>query len=556
MSCQHPQCNLEVFENNKCIFHCEKNEWVILNEKNEKIWNKEKVNLFWKELNDLLKIYYKKSTDKENLDISILGSITSFRQGSSKNYRSIKNFYIPPLLDIKNLDKNLTYYYFDDCIFIDDFIIDLKLEDRHIKKDFVFSRCTFKGTFEIKSNSAGIDGVIDINGTKHYDDIKFEGDYFKSVIIDNINHSLHDKKKIDIEFSPTFIIRHMLFDSIVFRHLDKAMINSILLDYVKVKNFLIGKKAYDKSNINELKIQNSIIEQFNISDSNIKEFKIKETHFLNNAHVNIENIKFSNFILDGLYQDAEYIYFNQIEISDKIILNKADLHGTIFESFKISSDAIKEINNSSFIDTHLNSIEWGNINSIKSSRNIFRQLKALSDQKANYIDANNFFVKEMKEYKKELSKKNWLSSWWEEKLIFLINEQISFFGRSWFQSLVWLFIISLIFFNITEEYVKPTLILQFIISGIFFYGISKIRDKIKFIKLPYILPHLCILIFLFYITDKDCFSSLNELSHFINPASYNDYKQKGWGSVWAFHKALIAIIIYHFTISLRRQTKR
>lgn len=556
MSCEHPQCNLEVFENNKCIFHCEKDNWFIKNDKNKKTWDTNKVNQFWKELNDLLKIYYENSTNKKKLDISLFGSITSFGQSTSKNYKTIKNFHIPPLLDITNLDENLPYYYFDDCIFIDDFIIDLKLEDKQIKKDFVFSRCTFKGTFEIKSYRAGFDGVLDISGTKHFDDIKFEGDYFKSVIINNINHSLHHQTKVNIIFSPNLLIRHMLFDSIVFRYLDKAMINSILLDYVKVKNFFIGKKVYDKSNINEFRIQNSIIEQFNISDSNIKEFKIKEAHFLNNAHVNIENIKFNNFILDGLYQDAEYIYFNQIEISDKILLNKADLHGTIFESFKISSDAIKEINDSSFIDTHLNSIEWGNIKSIKSSRNIFRQLKALSDSKANYIDANNFFVKEMKEYKKELSEKNWFSSWWEEKLIFLINEQISFFGRSWFQSLVWLFIISLVFFNIVEEYVKPTLTVQFIITGFLFYVISKIRDKIKFVKLSYIVPHLFVMIFLFYMTDKSMFDSLNELSNFINPTSYGEYKDKGWASIWTLHKTFVAIIIYHFTISLRRQTKR
>ncbi|WP_419769910.1 MAG: hypothetical protein ACNI3C_11315 [Candidatus Marinarcus sp.] len=556
MTCQHPQCNLEIFENNKCIFHCEKDNWFTNTDKNENKWDKTKVNKFWSELNKLLKIYYKKSTDIEKLDISLFGSITSFGNGNSKNYRTIRNFNIPPLLDITNLDEKLPYYYFDNCTFIDDFIIDLKLEDKHMKKDFNFSQCTFKGTFEIKSDSAGIDGTINIGGTKHFDDIKFEGDYFKSVIIDNINHSLHHKKKVDIKFSPNLIIRHMFFDSIIFRHLDKAMVNNILFVYIKAKNIYIGRKAYDRSNINELKIQNSLLEQFSISDSNIKEFKIKESHFINNSRINIENIKFNNFILDGLYQDSEKIYFNQIEISDKFLLNKADLHETVFESFKISSDAEKEINDSSFINAHLNSIEWGNINSIKSSRNVFRQLKSLSDQKANYIDANNFFVKEMKEYKKELLTKMWFSSWWEEKFIFLMNEQISYFGKSWFQSLVWLFIVSLVFFNIIEENVKPTLTIQFIITGIIYFSIYKIRNKIKCGKLPYILPHLCSVVYLFYITDGSFFDSLNELSHFINPASYNEYKEKGWASIWSFHKAIIAIIIYHFTISLRRQTKR
>lgn len=556
MNCNHPGCNQKIFENNKCIFHCEKNSWYSIDEKDRKIWDKVKVNQFWVDLNNLLKIYYKKSCKIEELDISLFGSVTSFGDGNSKNYRTIRSFKIPPLLDISNLDGNLPYYYFDDCTFIDDFIIDLKLKDKHMKKDFIFSKSTFKGTFEVKSGSSGIDGVIDIGGTKHFDDIKFEGDYFKSVIIDNINHSLHHEKKINIKFSPNLLIRHMLFDSIVFRYLDNAMINGILFYYVKVKNLFIGRKAYDSSNINELKIQNSLIEKFSISDSNIKKFKIKETHFIKNSHINIENMIFDTFILDGLYQDSENIYFNQLKINNELFLNKADLHGVVLESFKISNDAIKKINDCSFIDAHLNSVEWGNINSIKSSRNTFRQLKSLSDQKSNYIDANNFYVKEMKEYKKELSLKKWFSSWWEEKFIFLMNEQISNFGRSWFQSLVWIFLISLVFFNMVEEYVKPTLFIQFIISIILFYFISKLRIKIKFISLPYVIPHLFILFYLFYITDKSCFDSLNELSHFINPASYNDYKEKGFASIWAVHKSFIAIIIYHFTISLKRQTKR
>jgi len=556
MNCNHPQCNQKIFENNKCIFHCEKNDWFTFNNKNEKTWEKEKVNQFWSELNNLLMISYDKSIKKENLDISLLGSVTSFGDGNSKNYRTIKNFYVPPLLDISNLNENIPYYYFDNCIFIDNFIMDLKLRDTHLKKDLIFSQSTFKGTFEIRSAHSGIDGMIKIIGTKHFYDIKIEGDYFKSVVIDNINHELHHKEKIDIIFSPNLLVRHMTFDNIVFRYLDKAMINNILLYYVKVENFFLGRKAYDSCNINELNIQKSLLERFSISDANIKNFKIKETHFIKNSHINIENMIFDTFILDGLYQDSEDIYFNQLKINNELLLNKADLHGVVLESFKVSNDAIKKINDCSFIDAHLNSVEWGNINSIKSSRNTFRQLKSLSDQKSNYIDANNFYVKEMKEYKNELSLKKWFSSWWEEKFIFLMNEQISYFGRSWFQSLVWLFLISLVFFNMVEEYVKPTLFIQFIISIILFYFISKLRIKIKFISLPYVIPHLFILLYLFYITDKSCFDSLNELSHFINPASYNDYKEKGFASVWAVHKSLIVIIIYHFTISLKRQTKR
>ena len=45
MSCEHPQCNLEIFENNKCIFHCEQDTWFIGNDKNKINALNERMNL-------------------------------------------------------------------------------------------------------------------------------------------------------------------------------------------------------------------------------------------------------------------------------------------------------------------------------------------------------------------------------------------------------------------------------------------------------------------------------------------------------------------------------
>ncbi len=46
--CQYsPECHLEIYDNNKCIFHCEKDDWFELNNKNRKTWKTDKLNDFW-----------------------------------------------------------------------------------------------------------------------------------------------------------------------------------------------------------------------------------------------------------------------------------------------------------------------------------------------------------------------------------------------------------------------------------------------------------------------------------------------------------------------------
>ena len=56
------------------------------------------------------------------------------------------------------------------------------------------------------------------------------------------------------------------------------------------------------------------------------------------------------------------------------------------------------------------------------------------------------------------------------------------------------------------------------------------------------------------------YGSINDIMLFSNIQSYKDYtelsKNKDVFNLWALHKTLLGFLIYHFIISLRRQTKR
>lgn len=557
--CSHLNCDLEVFENNnKCIFHCTKDDWFITNEKNIKIWNEKRVNKFWEDLNSYIQL-----VKNNKIETKILGKLTRYGSGNSQELISIQKFIIPTLNSLENLSNEIEYYFFDECVFLDDFIIDLKLRNKYLNLDFDFSKSIFQGKLEFRGNSSGIDGNIKINSTKHYGDIKFEADYFKNIELSNINFNKVEKNKnlplINIDFKPSLLLRHMKFDNIILSYFDDCNINKITFEYADIENLNFTKMKDKLSVISSFTMYNSFINKCYIANLNLNIFLLKDMNFKENAQIYFKNISTKNLTLNNIIQDAKNIELNNIEVKNNFKCSQVNFKNTTFNNFNLLVCETKNISNTIFTDSHLNSVKWGNINLINSDRETFRQLKSLNDEKSNYIDANNFFVKEMKEYKKELSQNKWFN-WWEEKIIFFMNEQISNYGKSWFQSLLWLLIISIFFFNITEEIVKPTLLFQGLLTVFIFYATYKIRLNInkhfKNFKLPYVMPHILALIYLFLITDKSFFDSINDISHFINPASYDDYKAIGFSSIWALHKSLIAIVIYHFTISLRRQTKR
>ena len=52
-TCSLIGCNNEVYQNAKCIFHCEKNDWFVKNSNGLNDWSKssDKIIRFWKEMN-------------------------------------------------------------------------------------------------------------------------------------------------------------------------------------------------------------------------------------------------------------------------------------------------------------------------------------------------------------------------------------------------------------------------------------------------------------------------------------------------------------------------
>lgn len=175
------------------------------------------------------------------------------------------------------------------------------------------------------------------------------------------------------------------------------------------------------------------------------------------------------------------------------------------------SEAKKVISKTSFIDAHLSDIKWGDISTaIDANQSTFRQLKFVNDSQGSYIEANDFYMMEMKEYKQSLKDKK---GFVQEKFVFWLSEKISNFGQSW---------------------IKPLFLI--LLSNASFYYIARTYQY-------------CIL----KVENLTCnMDSIVRFAGFKIPTNGFD----GVLFFWLLNKIVVGILFYYLIVALKRKTKR
>ena len=149
---------------------------------------------------------------------------------------------------------------------------------------------------------------------------------------------------------------------------------------------------------------------------------------------------------------------------------------------------------------------------------------------------------------------------WQEEMVFLINEKISNFSQSWFLPLLWIFIINFIFFNLYEIIRDEDSVLNlsiFLLVLIMSWIVGRLIYEIKQSGGFYLAQHLSLLFGVLTYTIYN--SSIVDMLQFSHIQSYKDYSESYNNSIfylWFMHKLILGFIIYHFVVALRRQTRR
>ena len=240
-----------------------------------------------------------------------------------------------------------------------------------------------------------------------YSNINLNKCHFKNMLFNSNQNNYLNKNNLK-----QIIFEKCIFDS-------KFKLNNCNIQIFKIIDTIFKDKFEFKNNIlNEFLIENSNFEKIvDLFGSKFKKFKIYKSIF--DDFVGFENCQFGT---DNKLKE-EIATFKYATFLDFI-----NFRNTTFKSgLDIENINIKEAPN--FLNIN---IEFENTN-----RETFRIIKHSFDKTSNNIEANTYFIQEMKKYKAELKQKP-LSENFQEKAVFYLNDWFSSFGQSYIKPILWL----------------------------------------------------------------------------------------------------------------------
>jgi len=482
-TCSAVACNYEIYDNRKCIFHCDKNNWNYSKTNDEYI-------------------------DPDSAYDEYLFRVENFWQEFNSLKEDEFHDYIFPLVDSTYINYSKNNITFINCTFLDDI---------YIKKQEDILAITIE------------------NSLLKFVDCVF---YSEKILINKdiqtfIFHNGKMKKHASINIKTSHI-----------SHLD-------------IQNIANCSLIIENSDFDKIKVIGSKFTKLVLVNLDLKE----------NSTLLFEDLTIMTLLIEKLSQDSRYLQFNNMTISNNIDFRKIEFKNTYFNDLKI--DKIKnnfKIEKTSFLGANFNSVSWGNLSSIEASRDTFRELKYVHDKQKDYINADIFYIEEMKRhrnYLQQLNKEG--SNNIQDRFMFWINEQLSGFGSNWLLPVIWYILISLwfilyvkvqVYLNVDIDYITTIKLLT--LSDLLI-PLSTIMLLLVFIAYKFVSNKLILTLAIsmtIYLLHAylNNYHALNEFSDFINLKFNNEYK--GFSFVWFLHKLITGFIIYHLVVSLRRKTKR
>lgn len=302
-------------------------------------------------------------------------------------------------------------FFFQNCYFPSDFIVQpVTLLDNDTGS--LFSECIFEGRTQ----------VVPTNDSNSIENILFSGCVFNSnlTICDmSIRKEIFDNQE-DTENE----ISNLIILSCIFEYgfkLNSMKINSICIEDTEFK----AEFEIKKSVVRTLDFRNSNVEKvFNAFESKFEKLYFYQSTF--NEFASFEKVIFGMQDKDTEEYQTKFVYTTFMSFSN--FRNTVFLSGLDFENVNLKEQP-------NFLKT--------NINPNNTNRETFRIIKYSFDSKGNALEANRFFVQEMKAFKHEFKEEG---DFWD-KLVYNVNDLISEFGRNYIRPIIWL-VASLILYTI------------------------------------------------------------------------------------------------------------
>ena len=304
--------------------------------------------------------------------------------------------------------------FFDDCIFYNSFDVTPIRMFRKVT-NCLFSECEFKAAVRVSP--------IEINNI--FEDSLFSGCDFENLI--RLENSVF-KKEPFLELNEQSFVNTTL-----------EIFNCTFEGIVKINKIAVRSLQINDTNfLSSFEITNMKVENFLCINTEMQGvFNAFESHF---SYAKFERVKFYDVA------DFEKAEFGE---ADKIVIASYPVTAIFrFVTFMTASN-FKKVNFYYGLDFENVDLREqpnflkSNINPYNTNRETFRIIKYSFDSRGNTLEANRFFVQEMKAFKNELKEEG---DFWD-KLVYNVNDLISEFGRNYIRAIIWL-IISLILYTI------------------------------------------------------------------------------------------------------------
>jgi len=469
-------CDRIVYEGPKCIFHCAKDTWL-----RNKQWDENKCRDFWYEYGDVVSDFYTKEVDLSN-------TIFPHYLIGDPNLIFPVDMYDPEGLGRE--DPYVTFYRpinFSGSIFLGkvDFQFykfkGVNFKDVIFIEDVSFKNCIFDQEENIIKKDPRD------NQSTYIPAEPMESAFTNASFFTNVDFR-NSKFSSSVSFNNAAIIKDIIFTDVTFK-------NKVTFHNLN-RRLKLNKSKFIFNNTKFLKLAdfwNASFFNISFNKTDFEEIVV----FTDTIFLTYFAFKYTRF--------EKQLIFNRTKIMDGF-----DLYEAIFSSGNVVFTDIKFQGQAKHKET-------------------YRLIKFLLEKRANYIEADDYYVREMKMYRKESFSKNKLN--W---ILLAFGKVISNYGNSWILPVFWMIFSSLM---------------------IFFYMYLHEFTKFSLLSLSWMEPE-NINIFPPFI---ECLSS-KEFLNFLNPFSRGTIDN---GSVfsnyywaWSSQKIISAIGMYHLIVALKRKTRR
>lgn len=301
-------------------------------------------------------------------------------------------------INIKNIE-----FFFQSCCFESEFTIKpITLLDN--VTDSLFSECTFNE----------ITNIIPIGDDNSIGNTLFSGCTFESDL--NICDMNFKKELFSCEGSSKNKFSNLTVLSCIFEV-------SFKLNLVEINKLCIEDTEFQS----KFEIKETTVKVFNFKNSNVDKLfdafgsEFEKSYFYKSIFTDFagfEKVVFGLEVKDIEEYQAKFIYTTFMSFSN--FRSTKFLSGLDFENSNLKEQP-------NFLKTE--------VSPKNTNRETFRIIKHSFDDIGNKIEANRFFIKEMKAYKRELDDGS--DTW--DKWVYRANEEISDFGRSYTKPIKLLF---------------------------------------------------------------------------------------------------------------------